>query len=50
MDEGKAADAVYWDFSRAFHTVSHSVLLEKQAAHGLDIYFLLSKELAGMGG
>ncbi|KAK4814263.1 hypothetical protein QYF61_012818, partial [Mycteria americana] len=36
MDEGKAVDVVYLDFSKAFDTVSPSVLLEKLAAHGLD--------------
>ncbi|KAK4818286.1 hypothetical protein QYF61_010428 [Mycteria americana] len=35
-DKGKAVDAVYLDFSKAFDMVSHSTLLEKLAAHGLD--------------
>ena len=38
VDEGKAVDVVYLDFSKAF--VSHSILLQKLAAHGLDRYTL----------
>jgi len=36
VDEGKAVDVIYLDFSKAFDTVPHSILLEKMAAHGLD--------------
>ncbi|GAB0190286.1 mitochondrial enolase superfamily member 1 [Grus japonensis] len=36
MDEGKAVDVVCLDFSKPFDTISHSILLEKLATHGLD--------------
>ncbi|PKU48060.1 rna-directed dna polymerase from mobile element jockey-like [Limosa lapponica baueri] len=36
VGEGKAVDVVYLDFSKDFDMFSHSILLEKLAAHGLD--------------
>jgi len=41
VDEVKAVDVVYPDFSKAFDTVSHSTFPEKPVAHGLDRYTLL---------
>jgi len=36
VNEGKAVDVIYLDFSKPFDTVPHSILLEKLAARGLD--------------
>ena len=40
MDDGKAVNVVYLDFSNAFDTVLHNILVEKMAAHGLDEHTL----------
>ncbi|TRZ20685.1 hypothetical protein HGM15179_006409 [Zosterops borbonicus] len=37
VDEGKGVNIASLDFGKAFGTVSHSILLEKLAAHGLDM-------------
>lgn len=36
VNEGKAVNVIYIDFSKAFDTVFHMILLESLAAHGLD--------------
>ncbi|GAB0207769.1 mitochondrial enolase superfamily member 1 [Grus japonensis] len=43
VDEGKAVDVVYLDFSKAFDTVSHSIL----QAHGLDGHMLCWGSILG---
>lgn len=40
VNDGKAVDVAYLGFNNAFDTVSHGILLEKLAAHGLDRYTL----------
>ena len=36
VDEGRAADIVYLDFSKAFNTVSDKIIIEKLRKYGLD--------------
>ena len=45
VDEGKAVDVVYLDFSKAFDTVSHSILLASPWLG--QIHSWLGKEVAG---
>jgi len=40
VDEGKAVEVIYLDFSEAFGTFPHSILLEKLATQDLDGYTL----------
>ncbi|GAB0183305.1 mitochondrial enolase superfamily member 1 [Grus japonensis] len=36
VDEGRAVDVVYLDFSKVFDTVSHNILIGKLRKYGLD--------------
>jgi len=36
VDEGKAVDVVHVDFTKAFDTVCHNILMKKLATRGLD--------------
>lgn len=44
VDEGKAVDIACLDFHKAFDTIPHIILLEKQATHVLDRCSLLSRK------
>ncbi|MDK9581253.1 hypothetical protein QQA45_07140, partial [Sneathia sanguinegens] len=40
IDDGKAVDVVYLDFSRAFDTVSHSIFTAKLRKYDLNNFVL----------
>lgn len=46
MVKGKAVEVIYVDFSKAFNTVSHSILITKLWRCGLDVCVMGGK-LAG---
>ncbi|GAB0192666.1 mitochondrial enolase superfamily member 1 [Grus japonensis] len=41
VDEGRAVDAVYLNFSKAFDTVSHNILIDKLRKCGLDEWTMM---------
>lgn len=40
VDEGKAVDVAYLDYSKMFDTIYNNILLNKLAAHGLERYMV----------
>ncbi|GAB0209642.1 mitochondrial enolase superfamily member 1 [Grus japonensis] len=44
VDEGRAVDVVYLDFSKAFDTVSHNILISKLRKCGLDEWTVMCVE------
>lgn len=50
FDKGKAVDVVYVEFSKAFDTASHKILLGKLAYHGLDGRLFIGQNMAEWSG
>ena len=38
VDKGKAVNVVYLDFSKAFDTIPHNILVQKLAVHGSMVW------------
>lgn len=38
VDEQEAVDVVYLDYSKAFDTISHTIVLEKLTDHGSGVH------------
>ncbi|GAB0177176.1 mitochondrial enolase superfamily member 1 [Grus japonensis] len=38
VDEGRSVDVVYLDFSKAFDTISHNILIDQLIKYGLDTW------------
>lgn len=48
VEEGKAVVVVYLDVSKAFDTITHSILLEKLTSHGLDRFTVCWEKIGCM--
>lgn len=49
-DQGKSVVVIFLDFSKAFHTVSHTILSQKMSSTQIDGYILLLADELGQKG